>query len=155
MAKLVLIQWEFCPYTKLIYTWIDKDVYRSIRSTGIANIPPTICESKGGAKCVINIIASKPDRRDKTCGKGNNSSNIIHVKIIPHQTEYKDYVIIGLMNCHSVMNKSGQITECIKDIHLDVVPLTKIWLTGIESEQMAEQTSSFIIPYVLIVKQEA
>jgi len=60
----------------------------------------------------------------------SDASNLITVTITLYNGTYKQHVSIGLINCQSVCNKSDEISDVIKNIDLDVLIITEIWLTS-------------------------
>jgi len=52
------------------------------------------------------------------------------VSITPNNSTAVQNFSIGLINCQSVCNKSDEISDVVKDMDLDALVITEIWLTG-------------------------
>ena len=55
----------------------------------------------------------------------SDASNLITVPITPYNGTAVQNVSIGLINCQSICNKSGEISDVVKDMDLDVLVITE------------------------------
>jgi len=66
---------------------------------------------------------------------GSDTRNLIIVPIKQYSGTAVQNVSIGPTNCHSICNKSDEISDVIKYMDLDALVITETWLTGNVSEQ--------------------
>ena len=74
---------------------------------------------------------------------GYNARNLITLPITHYNGRALQNVNIGLINCQSICIKSDEISYVVKDRDLDVLVITKIWLTGNVSDQKIIPTCSW------------
>ena len=66
---------------------------------------------------------------------GSNESNLITLPITPYNSTVIQNVSFGLIDCQSICNKSDEIADVDKDIDIDVLAISEIWLTDYVSDQ--------------------
>jgi len=76
---------------------------------------------------------------------GSDASNLITIMpITPYTGTAVQNVSIGLINCQSICNKSDEISDVVKDMDLDALVITEIWLTGNVSDKNVDSSWIFI-----------
>ena len=63
-------------------------------------------------------------------------SVVINVNSKPNHADHKQALHIGRVNCQSIVNKKDEIVDYTRDMNMDIVALTKTWLTGTETDQI-------------------
>ena len=87
-------------------------------------------------------------RREAKCDTGPRTRNLIRIK--KHSNRGDTNIIIGTCNTQSIHNKDLQISDLLDNYNMDLLIITKTWLTDKETDkQWIENTPLNRQPYQL------